>query len=142
MKFEIIDNRELDLAKTVQCVKTSNRCFGRIVYEELETGDFGVIVDLATGSDFVDIDTYIKIRRFWESVEQLEDGITMKMFVYGTDDLITARRIDVTAYGRGVWEAPDGEWYVVVMTAGQYFMALADFAVDRRHIERMEAMVE
>lgn len=134
--------RKYGTVKTVRCVKTSNRCFGQVVYEDIETDDLGVIVNSALGSDFVDIDTYIKIRRFWES-EEKQEVATMKMFIYGTDDLITARRIDVAAYGRGVWEAPDGEWYVMVMMAGgRYFMALADFAVDRRHIERMEATVE
>lgn len=132
--------RKFGSVRTVLCAETRNKCFGRVVYEELETGDFGVIVDSATGSDFVDIDTFIKIRQFWDSAEWLEAGTAMKMFVYGTDDLVSARRLDVVARGRGVWESLDGEWYVAVMTAGgQYFMPLADFMIDYRSIERAEA---
>lgn len=62
-----------------------------------------------------------------------------KMYFYGTDDLVIARRIDERAYGRDVWKSDDGTRYVVVMTAGgQYFMALDDFAVNRQKIEHIE----
>lgn len=62
-----------------------------------------------------------------------------KMYIYGTDDLVIARRIDLTAYGRSVWESADGARFVAVMTAGgEYFMPLADFARDRRKIKHIE----
>ena len=123
------------------CVETCNRCFGRVVYEDLQTGDLGVIVNLATGEVLVDLDTFLNARRFFDDVEaRPEVDTTMVMCLYGTDDTLIARRIDVIAYDRGVWESADGVWYVVVTVGGDnYFMSLADFANDRRHMERVEA---
>lgn len=49
------------------------------------------------------------------------------LFLYGTDDLVSARRLNLTIWGRRVWESAD-KWYVEIMIAGnQYFMRLIDF---------------
>ena len=50
------------------CFETCNRCFGRTVYEDLQTGDLGVIVNLATGEVLVDLDTFLDSRRFFDDV--------------------------------------------------------------------------
>lgn len=85
MKFEIIDNRELDLARSdikrvrkcgelraVFCVETRNKCFGRPVYEDLESGDLAVIINVPSGEVLVDLDTFLESHRFFEKVEVLE----------------------------------------------------------------------
>lgn len=128
-------------ARMTPCAETGNRCFGRTVYEDLQNSDLGVIVNLATGEVLVDLDTFLSARHFFDDVEtRPEVDTTMIMFLYGTDDTLIARRIDVIAYDRGVWESVDGVWYVVVTVGGDhYFMSLADFANDRRHMERVEA---
>lgn len=128
-------------ARTTLCAETGNRCFGRTVYEDLQTSDLGVIVNLATGEVLVDLDTFLSARRFFDDVEtRPEVDTTMVMFLYGTDDTLIARRIDVIAYDRGVWESADSVWHVVVTVGGDnYFMPLVDFANDRRHMERVEA---
>lgn len=133
--------RKYGEARLTICAETGNRCFGRTVYEDLQTGDLGVIVSLATGEVLVDLDTFLDARRFFDDVEgRPEVDTTMVMFLYGTDDTLIARRIDVIAYDRGVWESADGVWYVVVTVGGdRYFMSLVDFANDRRHMERVEA---
>ena len=128
-------------ARMTLCEETGNICFGRTVCEDLQTGDLGVIVNLATGEVLVDLDTFLSARRFFDGIKaRPEVDTTMVMFLYGTDDTLIARRIDVIAYDRDVWETADGVWYVVVTVGGDhYFMSLVDFANDRRHIERVEA---
>ena len=123
------------------CAETATLVFGRTVYEDLNTGDLGVIVNLATGEVFVDVDTFLDCRRFFDDVEiKPEIDITMILFLYGTGETVIAHRIDVTAYNRGVWESDGGARYVVVEVSGDwYFMPLVDFVTDRRYIERVEA---
>ena len=122
------------------CAETGNACFGRTVYEDLNTGDLGVIVNLATGEVFVDVDTFLDCR-FFDDVEiKPEIDITMILSLYGTGETVIAHRIDVTAYNRDVWESDEGARYVVVEISGdRYFMPLVDFVDDRRYIERVEA---
>ena len=132
--------RKNGTARKAMCVDSGNMCFGRAVYEDMQSGDLGVIVNLTTGEVLVDLDTFLNARCFFENAEKrLEVGMTKKMCLYGTDDLVIARRIDVVAYGRGVWESADGVLYVVVMSVGgQFFMPLANFAANLKRIEREE----
>lgn len=51
------------------CSETGNRCFGRTVYEDLHTGDLGVIANMSIGEAFVPIGTFLKSRRFIEYAE-------------------------------------------------------------------------
>lgn len=148
MKFEIVETaaKRPDVKRVlkcgelraVMCAETRNKCFGRTVWEDLESGDLAVIINIPGGEILVDLYTFLKSHKFFNMLSDA-CAIKKKMFVYGTDDLVIARRIDDTAYGRGVWKSDDGTRYVVVMTAGgQYFMALADFVVNRQKIERIE----
>lgn len=124
--------------RAVMCAETRNKCFGRTVWEDLESGDLAVIINIPGGEILVDLDTFIESHKFFNMLSDA-CAIKKKMFVYGTDDLVIARRIDDTAYGRGVWKSDDGTRYVVVMTAGgQYFMTLVDFVVNRQNIEHIE----
>ena len=46
------------------CAETGNRCFGRVVYEDLHTGGLAVIVSLVSGDFLVDLDTFLNAHRF------------------------------------------------------------------------------
>lgn len=51
------------------CLETGNRCFGKTVYEDLQTGDLAVIVSLVSGDFLVDLDTFLNAHRFFEELE-------------------------------------------------------------------------
>lgn len=51
------------------CAETGNRCFGRTVYEDLQTGDLAVIISLASGDFLVNLDTFLNAHRFFEDME-------------------------------------------------------------------------
>ena len=51
------------------CAETGNRCFGRVVYEDLHTGGLAVIVSLVSGDFLVDLDTFLKSHEFFEIME-------------------------------------------------------------------------
>ena len=53
------------------CEETGNRCFGRTVYEDLQTGDLAVIISLVSGDFLVDLDTFLNAHRFFEDMEVL-----------------------------------------------------------------------
>lgn len=53
------------------CAETGNRCFGRAVYEDLQTGGLAVIVSLVSGDFLVDLDTFLNAHRFFEDMEVL-----------------------------------------------------------------------
>ena len=53
------------------CAETGNRCFGRVVYEDLQTGGLAVIVSLVSGDFLVDLDTFLNAHRFFEDMEVL-----------------------------------------------------------------------
>ena len=53
------------------CAETGNRCFGRVVYEDLHTGGLAVIVSLVSGDFLVDLDTFLNAHRFFEDMEAL-----------------------------------------------------------------------
>lgn len=40
------------------CAETGNRCFGRTVYEDLQTGDLAVIISLVSGDFLVNLDNF------------------------------------------------------------------------------------
>ena len=124
--------------RAVMCAETRNKCFGRTVWEDLESGDLAVLINIPGSEILVDLYTFLEFHKFFNMLSDA-CAIKKKMFVYGTDDFVIARRIDDTAYGRGVWKSDDGTRYVVVMTAGgQYFMALVDFIANRQKIEHIE----
>lgn len=52
------------------CVEIGNICFGRTVYEELQTGDLSIIINGPNGEVLVDLDTFLGDRRFFENVER------------------------------------------------------------------------
>lgn len=58
--------------REVFCVETRNRCFGRPVYEDLESGDLAVIINVLGGEVLVDLDTFLEYRRFYEFYEFYE----------------------------------------------------------------------
>lgn len=58
--------------RAVLCVETRNQCFGRPVYEDLESGDLAVIINMPSGEVLVDLDTFLVSHRFFEKVEMLE----------------------------------------------------------------------
>ena len=51
------------------CAETGNRCFGRTVYEDLQTGDLAVIISLVSGDFVVDLDIFLNAHRFFEDME-------------------------------------------------------------------------
>lgn len=51
------------------CSETGNRCFGRTVYEDLQTGDLAVIISLVSGDFLVNLDTFLNAHRFFEDME-------------------------------------------------------------------------
>lgn len=51
------------------CAETGNRCFGREVYEDLNSGGLAVIVSLVSGDFLVDLDTFLNAHRFFEDIE-------------------------------------------------------------------------
>lgn len=53
------------------CADTGNRCFGRTVYEDLQTGDLAVIISLVSGDFLVNLDTFLNAHRFFEDMEVL-----------------------------------------------------------------------
>lgn len=56
--------REREKCRAVLCAETGNRCFGRTVWEDLESGDLAVICSMPTGDVLVDLVTFTeKIRR-------------------------------------------------------------------------------
>lgn len=61
--------RILGTVYEVLCLETCNRCFGRTVYEDLQTGDLGVIANLPIGEAFITLSTFHKSRRFIEYAE-------------------------------------------------------------------------
>ena len=50
--------------RAVFCVETRNKCFGRPVYEDLESGDLAVIINVPSGEALVDLDTFLDSHRF------------------------------------------------------------------------------
>lgn len=58
--------------RAVFCVETRNMCLGRAVYEDLESGDLAVIINVPSGEVLLDRDTFLKFHRFFEKVEALE----------------------------------------------------------------------
>ena len=58
--------------RAVFCVETRNKCFGRPVYEDLESGDFAVIINVPSGEVLVNLDTFLESHRFFEKVEVRE----------------------------------------------------------------------
>lgn len=54
------------------CEETRNRCFGRTVYEDLQTGDLAVIVTAPSGDLLVDLDTFLDSHRLFEYMEVIE----------------------------------------------------------------------
>lgn len=63
--------RKYGEARMTICAETGNRCFGRIVYEDLHTGGLAVIVSLVSGDFLVDLDTFLNAHRFFEDMEVL-----------------------------------------------------------------------
>lgn len=51
------------------CAETGNRCFGRTVYEDLQTGDLAVIISLISGDFLVNLDNFLNAHRFFEDLE-------------------------------------------------------------------------
>lgn len=51
------------------CAETGNRCFGRVVYEDLQTGDLAVIISLVSGDFLVNLDNFLNAHRFFEDLE-------------------------------------------------------------------------
>lgn len=71
-KLTIKRVRKYGKARMTLCAETGNRCFGRAVYEELQTGDLAVIINVPSGEVLVDLDTFLESHRFFEKVEVLE----------------------------------------------------------------------
>lgn len=69
--MEIKRMRKCGEVRAVLCVKTGNKCFGRTVWEELESGDLAVICSMPTGNVLVDLDTFLNAHRFFEDMEVL-----------------------------------------------------------------------
>lgn len=63
--------RKYGEARMTICAETGNRCFGRTVYEDLQTGDLAVIISLASGDFLVNLDTFLNAHRFFEDMEVL-----------------------------------------------------------------------
>lgn len=63
--------RKYGEARMTICAETGNRCFGRTVYEDLQTGDLAVIISLASGDFIVNLDTFLNAHRFFEDMEVL-----------------------------------------------------------------------
>ena len=53
------------------CAETGNRCFGRTVYEDLQTGDLAVIISLVSGDFLVNLDAFLNAHRFFEDMEAI-----------------------------------------------------------------------
>lgn len=62
--------RKCGKLRAVFCVETRNKCFGRPVYEDLESGDLAVIINAPSGEVLVDLDTFLESHRFFENVER------------------------------------------------------------------------
>lgn len=58
--------RKYGEARMTICAETGNRCFGRTVYEDLQTGDLAVIISLVSGDFLVNLDTFLSAHRFFE----------------------------------------------------------------------------
>ena len=58
--------------RAVFCRETGNRCFGRVVYEDLESGDLAVIIHGPYGDRLVDLDTFLNSHRLFENMEVTE----------------------------------------------------------------------
>ena len=63
--------RKYGEARMSICAETGNRCFGRTVYEDLQTGDLAVIISLEYGDFLVNLDTFLSDHRFFEDMEVL-----------------------------------------------------------------------
>lgn len=63
--------RKYGEARMTICAETGNRCFGRTVYEDLQTGDLAVIISLEYGDFLVNLDTFLNAHRFFEDMEVL-----------------------------------------------------------------------
>lgn len=63
--------RKYGEARMTICAETGNKCFGRTVYEDLQTGDLAVIISLASGDFLVNLDTFLNAHRFFEDMEVL-----------------------------------------------------------------------
>lgn len=63
--------RKYGEARMTICAETGNRCFGRTVYEDLQTGDLAVIISLEYGDFLVNLDTFLSAHRFFEDMEVL-----------------------------------------------------------------------
>lgn len=63
--------RKCGEARMTICAETGNRCFGRTVYEDLQTGDLAVIISLEYGDFLVNLDTFLNAHRFYEDMEVL-----------------------------------------------------------------------
>ena len=64
--------RKTGECRAVFCVETGNRCFGRPVYEILESGDLAVIIQWPYGERLVDLDTFLNAHRLFENMEAVE----------------------------------------------------------------------
>lgn len=62
--------RKYGEARMTLCFETGNICFGRTVYEELQTGDLSIIINGPNGEVLVDLDTFLGDRGFFENVER------------------------------------------------------------------------
>lgn len=49
--------------------ETGNRCFGRTVYEDLQTGDLAVVISLVSGDFLVNLDNFLNAHRFFDDLE-------------------------------------------------------------------------
>lgn len=54
------------------CRETGNRCFGRVVYEIMSTGDLAIIINAPCGDLLVDLDTFLNAHRFFGMIEVSE----------------------------------------------------------------------
>ena len=63
--------RKYGEARMTICAETGNRCFGRTVYEDLQTGDLAVIISLEYGDFLVNLDNFLSAHRFFEDMEVL-----------------------------------------------------------------------
>ena len=63
--------RKYGEARMTICAETGNRCFGRTVYEDLQTDDLAVIISLEYGDFLVNLDTFLNAHRFFEDMEVL-----------------------------------------------------------------------
>lgn len=64
--------RKYGEARMALCAETDNRCFGKTVYEELQTGDLAVIINASSGDLLVDLDTFLDNAQLFAIMEAAE----------------------------------------------------------------------